>query len=47
MISKLDSPARDGLDIGSEFSAVPSGLPDGAFLAQDCFLGYFQTSLRD
>jgi hypothetical protein len=40
--------SREGrLDTGSEFSAVPSGLPDGAFLTQDCVLGYFQTSLRD
>jgi hypothetical protein len=35
------------LNTGSEFSAVPSGLPDGAFRTQDCVLGYFQTSLRD
>jgi hypothetical protein len=30
-----------------EFSAVPSGLLNGAFQTQDYVLGYFQTSLRD
>ena len=30
-----------------EFSAVPSGLLDGAFQTQDYVLGYFQPSLRD
>jgi hypothetical protein len=40
--------SREGLlNTGSGFSAVPSGLRDGAFLTQDCVLGYFQTSLRD
>jgi hypothetical protein len=40
--------SREGrLNNGAKFSAVPSGLPGGAFLTQDCVLGYFQTSLRD
>jgi len=40
--------SREGrLNTGAEFSAVPSGLLDGAFLTQDYVLGYFQTSLRD
>jgi hypothetical protein len=34
-------------NIGGEFSVVPTGLLDGAFLTQDYVLGYFQTSLRD
>jgi hypothetical protein len=40
--------SREGrLNTGAEFSAVPSGLLDGAFLTQDCVLGYFQPSIRD
>jgi hypothetical protein len=35
------------VQIGAEFSAVPSGLPGGAFQTQDYVLGYFQSSLRD
>jgi hypothetical protein len=35
------------VQIGAEFSAVPSGLPGGAFQTQDYVLGYFQPSLRD
>jgi hypothetical protein len=43
---------KTGQDLGrlnaeGEFSAVPTGLLDGAFLTQDYVLGYFQTSLRD
>jgi hypothetical protein len=40
--------SREGrLNTGTEFSAVPSGLLDDAFLTQDYVLGYFQKSPFD
>jgi hypothetical protein len=47
MTSKVEQSREGRLNTGTEFSAVPSGLLDDAFLTQDYVLGYFQTSLRD
>jgi hypothetical protein len=47
MTSKVGQSREGRLNTGTEFSAVPSGLLDDAFLTQDYGLGYFQTPLRD